>query len=66
MVQIAIFASGAGSNAEKNIEGPLLPKGGKENKPPYKVSLIVSTKPEAGVLKIASKKNIPFIISDKE
>lgn len=56
MTQIAIFASGAGSNAKKIIESPLS----------YKVSLIVSNKPDAGVLKIASENNIPTIIIEKE
>lgn len=56
MTQIAIFASGAGSNAKKIIESCFA----------YKVSLIVSNKPDAGVLKIASENNIPIIIIEKE
>jgi phosphoribosylglycinamide formyltransferase-1 len=57
--QIAIFASGAGSNAQKIIEYF-------QNHSSIKVALIVSNKKEAGVLSIATKNNIPFIIIDKE
>jgi len=68
MKQIAIFSSGAGSNAKRIIEGPLSisPDGGEERVPPYKVSLIVCNKPEAGVLKIAAENNIPALIIEKE
>ena len=68
MKQIAIFSSGAGSNAKKIIEGPLSisPNGGEVRVPPYKVSLIVCNKPEAGVLKIAAENNIPALIIEKE
>jgi phosphoribosylglycinamide formyltransferase-1 len=69
-VNIAIFASGAGSNAKKIIEyfnqSPLK----QENQPilakDIKVSLIVCNKPGAGVLGIASAFNIPSILLDKE
>jgi phosphoribosylglycinamide formyltransferase-1 len=66
--KIAIFASGKGSNAGKIIEGPLptSPNGGGEKKTSYEVGLIVSNKPDAGVLKIAEKNNIPTLIIDKE
>jgi len=67
MKSIAIFASGKGSNAEKIIEhlaasppAPLLTERG------VKVALIVSNKPDAGVLKIASANNIPALIIEKE
>jgi len=58
---IAIFASGAGSNAKKiiayfnlNLEKNI------------RVSVIVSNKKTAGVLDIARENNIPIIILDKE
>ena len=66
MKQIAIFSSGAGSNAKKVIEyfasppSPLLTERGAT------VSLIVCNKPEAGVLKIAAENNIPVLIIEKE
>ncbi len=81
---IAIFASGAGSNARRIIEyftppppAPLHPiiageKGKSHIRPEsllkkeIKISLIVSNKPGAGVLKIAEEFNIPSIILDKE
>lgn len=58
-VRIAIFASGAGSNARAIINHF-------RNSPAVKVALIVSNKPEAGVLKIASTENIPSLIIEKE
>ncbi len=74
-INIAIFASGAGSNAEKIIAYtsrfiPARPINGEEKsddgKSPIKVSLIVCNKPGAGVLDIAKKNNIPAILLDKE
>lgn len=53
--QIAIFASGKGSNAGKIIDHF-------RNHPGIKVSLIVSNKPDAGVLEIAAKENLPALI----
>ena len=67
MIQIAIFASGEGSNAKKIIEylasppAPLLAERGEAI-----VSLIVCNKPEAGVLRIAEEYNIPTLLIDKE
>ena len=61
MTQIAIFASGAGSNAEKIIDF----FSDKKNSP-AKISLVVCNKPEAGVLRIAEENNIPTILIDKE
>ena len=61
MKQIAIFASGAGSNAKNIIEYL-----DKKNISPAKVSLIVCSKPGAGVLNIAADNNIPSLIIDKE
>jgi formyltetrahydrofolate-dependent phosphoribosylglycinamide formyltransferase len=57
--RLAIFASGAGSNAQKIIEQF------KTNEKVL-VSLIVSNKTGAGVLKIAERENIPSLILDKE
>ena len=58
-VHIAIFASGAGSNARKIIEYF-------ENKGlRIKVSLIVCNVPNAGVLEIAKEKGIPSLIINK-
>ncbi|HET9057767.1 MAG TPA: formyltransferase family protein, partial [Chitinophagaceae bacterium] len=56
---IAIFASGAGSNAHAIINYF-------RNSSVVKVALIVSNKPEAGVLKIAEKENIPSLLIEKE
>lgn len=56
---LAIFASGAGSNAQKIIDYFRSPAF-------IKVALIVCNNPDAGVLKIAAKENIPFIIIEKE
>jgi formyltetrahydrofolate-dependent phosphoribosylglycinamide formyltransferase len=57
-IHLAIFASGAGSNAKKIIEHF-------ENNPRIKVSLIVCNKPNAGVLKIAAEKGIPTLLINK-
>src|SRR5688572_19951686 len=56
-VNIAIFASGAGSNAENIIQNPL-PRS-------YNVALIVCNKPGAGVLKIAERNKIPTLMIEK-
>jgi folate-dependent phosphoribosylglycinamide formyltransferase PurN len=59
-IHVAIFASGAGSNAKKIIEYF-------ENKStPVKISLIVCNVPGAGVLDIAKSKGIPSLIINKE
>ena len=60
-IKIAIFASGKGSNAEKIID-----YFNNSTSTLAKVVLIVSNKPGAGVLEIARKEKIPFIIIDKE
>ena len=59
MKQIAIFSSGAGSNAEKIIDHL---KGSST----ATVSLVVCNKPDAGVLKIAANNNIPVLLIEKE
>jgi formyltetrahydrofolate-dependent phosphoribosylglycinamide formyltransferase len=60
VTNIAIFASGAGSNAQKIIDHF---KTAGSN---IKIALIASNKHEAGVLQIAAKENIPSIIIEKE
>lgn len=59
VTRLAIFASGTGSNAQKIIDHF-------KNNPNIKVEMIVSNKADAGVLKIASKENIPSLIIEKE
>jgi hypothetical protein len=56
---IAIFASGAGSNAQKIIDHF-------KDHFSAKISLIVCNNPQAGVLKIAEKENIPVLIIEKK
>lgn len=58
MKRIAIFASGAGSNAKKIIE-----HFGASTK--IEVALIVCNKPNAGVCGIAKENNIPLLIIEK-
>ena len=59
MKRVAIFASGAGSNAAKIIEyfntSSLI-----------QISLIVCNKPNAGVLNIANKHAIPSLLIEKD
>jgi len=59
MTRIAIFASGAGSNAGKIIEKFT-------HHPSIFVALIVCNNPEAGVLGIAAEKNIPTLLIEKQ
>lgn len=61
---IAIFASGAGSNAEKIIESVLSRE--TPSIPAFKVGLIVGNKPGAGVFSIASRYGIPTLLIEKE
>ncbi len=56
---IAIFASGAGSNAEKII-------GYLKNHSSIKVSLVVCNKPGAGVIHIAQKNNVTVLMIEKD
>jgi phosphoribosylglycinamide formyltransferase-1 len=58
-INVAIFASGAGSNAKKIIEYFA-------NASHIKISLIVCNKKGAGVISIAEKEHIPVLIIDKE
>jgi formyltetrahydrofolate-dependent phosphoribosylglycinamide formyltransferase len=57
--RIAIFASGAGSNAEKIITYI-------KNHPSIKVAVVVCNKPGAGVLDIAAANGIPALLIEKE
>ena len=59
MKKIAVFASGAGTNAARIIAHF-------RHHTTIGMALIVCNKPEAGVLKIAEKENIPSLIIDKE
>lgn len=56
-ISLAIFASGKGSNAQKIIDYF-------RDHPKIKVSLIVSSKPTAGVIEIAENENIPYFVID--
>ena len=58
-IQIAIFASGAGSNAQKIIDHF-------KSHSHVSIALIVCNKPEAGVLNIAVKEGIPTLLIEKE
>jgi formyltetrahydrofolate-dependent phosphoribosylglycinamide formyltransferase len=58
-VQIAIFASGTGTNAQKIVDYF-------RNHPSISIRLIVSNKATAGVLAIASKENIATMLIEKE
>jgi formyltetrahydrofolate-dependent phosphoribosylglycinamide formyltransferase len=57
--EIAIFASGGGSNAQKII-------GYFKNSSSVHIALIVCNKPEAGVVQIAARENIPVLLIEKE
>ena len=59
MKQLAIFSSGAGSNAARIIDHF-------RQHPTIKVSLIVCNNPGAGVLTIAEKEKIPVLLVEKE
>ena len=55
---VAIFASGAGSNAQKIIDHF-------RNRQKIRVALIVCNNPKAGVLTIAAKESIPLLLLEK-
>jgi phosphoribosylglycinamide formyltransferase 1 len=59
MTRIAIFASGAGSNAQKIIDHF-------SKHPTVEVALIVCNKPQAGVLNIAADHSIETLLIEKE
>jgi formyltetrahydrofolate-dependent phosphoribosylglycinamide formyltransferase len=67
-IHVAIFASGAGSNARKIIEyfeNQYVSEFTAKLVRPIKVSLIVCNVPNAGVLEIAKEKGIPTLLINK-
>ena len=58
-IHIAIFASGAGSNAQKIIDYF-------KNSTKVEISVIVCNNPEAGILKIAANESIPVLMIEKQ
>lgn len=58
-IRVAIFASGAGSNALKIIEHF-------NGHAQIEIALIVCNKPNAGVLRIAADRNIPTLLIERE
>lgn len=58
-INVAIFASGTGSNAQKLIDHF-------RDHPHIKIALIVCNKPGAGVLTIAQTEHIPTLLIEKE
>lgn len=58
-VQIALFASGAGSNARRIMEHF-------QSHPRVQVKLVVSNNPAAGVLTLAREAGIPTLLIDKQ
>ncbi len=67
-IHVAIFASGAGSNARKIIEyfeNQYVSEFAAKSARPIKVSLIVCNVPTAGVLEIAKEKGIPTLLINK-
>jgi phosphoribosylglycinamide formyltransferase-1 len=59
MHKLAIFASGTGSNTQKLIDYFRFHRS-------VTIGLIVSNKPDAGVLHIAGNENIPYLVLEKE
>lgn len=59
VTRVAVFASGAGSNAQKIIDHF-------RNHPSIRIALIVCNKPGAGVLDIAEREHIPVLLIEKE
>ncbi len=58
-LQIAIFASGAGSNAEKIMDHF-------RDHPRIRVGLVVCNKPQAGVIRIAARERIPVLLIEPD
>lgn len=58
IINVAVFASGAGSNAQKIIDHF-------KGHPSINIALIVCNNPSAGVVDIAMKENIPVLLIDK-
>lgn len=68
-LKIAIFASGTGSNAQKLLEHfdtSLWLPGWQDEVQPGVIRLIVSNKPDAGVLNIARNEGVPILVIEKE
>ena len=61
MIQIAVFASGAGSNAQKIIE-----HFNDAGSAVAKVSLVVCNKPGAGVLQVAANAGVATLLIERE
>lgn len=59
MIQLAIFASGTGTNAQQIIRHF-------ERHPGISVGLVVSNKPGAGVIEVANKAHVPVLVLDKD
>jgi formyltetrahydrofolate-dependent phosphoribosylglycinamide formyltransferase len=59
LINIAIFASGAGTNANNIIQHF-------KNSEHIKVALVICNKPNAGVVRIAAQNNIPLLLIEKE
>ena len=59
MTQLAIFASGTGTNARNIIDHF-------RHHPFIKISLIVCNRPDAGVLRVAGEEGIPELLIEKE
>jgi phosphoribosylglycinamide formyltransferase-1 len=59
MTQLAIFASGTGTNTQNIIHYF-------RHHPEIRISLIVCNKPGAGVLTVAEKEDIPSLVIEKE
>jgi len=64
MKQIAIFASGTGSNAKNIIE--YLTASNKKGISTSTIDLIVCNKPDAGIIKVAASNQIPTLVIEKE
>lgn len=61
MIQIAVFASGAGSNAQKIIEHFNV-----NNSPHARVAMVVCNKAGAGVLQVAHNAGLPSLLIERE
>lgn len=61
MIQLAVFASGAGSNAQKIIK-----HFNENNHPAARVSLVVCNKPGAGVLRLAEAAGVPSLLIERQ
>jgi len=59
MIQIAVFASGTGTNAQQIIQHF-------KGHPAIRIALIVGNKPGAGVFEVAARENIPALLIEKE